>query len=142
MKKLLVLFLLIPSLNHADIISLGCECQMLETSILSPDGMKKENKKCNKFIDINIDFDNQTVFTQSSFFTHFEKGNRFDYYEDGYDIRFEQGKNFKFQKDKIHTGEKPYPCKYCISCCVQCEKIQGISGYMIEISQKWNNLQV
>ena len=108
MKKLLVLFLLIPSLNHADIISLGCECQMLETSILSPDGMKKENKKCNKFIDINIDFDNQTVFTQSSFFTHFEKGNRFDYYEDGYDIRFEQGKNFKFQKDKIHTAAIDY----------------------------------
>ena len=66
--------------------------------------MKKENEKCNKFIDINIDLDNQKVFTQSSFFTHFEKGYRFDYYEYGYDIRFEQGKNFKFQKYKVHTS--------------------------------------
>ena len=108
MRTLLALLLLIPSISYADIISLGCDCQTLETSILSPDGIKKENEKCNKFIDINIDENKQTVFTQSSFFTHFEKGYRFDYYEDGYDIRFEQGKNFKYQKDKVHTAAIEY----------------------------------
>ena len=108
MKILLALLLFIPSLSYANIISLGCDCQTLETSIMSPDGIKKENKNCNKFIDINVDLDNQTVFTQSSFFTHFEKGKRFDYYEDGYDIRFEKGKNFTFQKDKVHTTAIEY----------------------------------
>ena len=110
MKILLALLLFIPSLSYANIISLGCNCQTLETSIMSPDGIKKENKNCNKFIDINVDLDNQTVFTQSSFFTHFEKGKRFDYYEDGYDIRFEKGKNFTFQKDKVcllYTSPSP-----------------------------------
>ena len=108
MKKWITILLLISSLSNADVISLGCECQMLETSVMSPDGLKIENKKCNKFIDINIDLDDQTVFTQSSFFTHFEKGYRFDYYKDGHDIRFEQGKNFKFQKDKVHTTAIEY----------------------------------
>lgn len=93
---------------YGEIISLGCECQALQTTINSPHQIKKEDKQCNKFIDMNIDVDNQTIFTQTSFFTHYNNGHRFNYYEDGYDIRFEKIKNFEFEKNKIHTSSIEY----------------------------------
>lgn len=93
---------------YGEIISLGCECNTLQTSIISPHQINKEGKQCNRFIDINIDVENQNVFTQTSFFTHYNNGHRFIYYEDGYDIRFEEIKYLEFEKNKINTVSIEY----------------------------------